>query len=214
MADNTLQFDWINLIKWELDALFGDDPEVFVAGDLLWYPVKGDNKTRMAPDALVAFGPGKGYRGSYKQWEEQDIAPQVAFEILSPGNRVGKMARKLAFYEKYGVEEYYLYDPDDFSFAGWLRDAETQRLFPIDLLEDNFTSPRLGVRFEASGNREMKVYRPDGTPFRTPLEVRQELDRIEAENVRIAAERDAATAKNELLAAKLRELGIDPETIL
>ena len=212
MSDNTLQFDWINLIKWELDALFAADPAVFVAGDLLWYPVEGDNKTRMAPDAMVAFGPGKGYRGSYKQWEEQNIAPQVAFEILSPGNRTGKMARKLAFYEKYGVEEYYLYDPDDFSFVGWLRDAQTQRFSPIDPA-DGFVSPRLSVRFDAPGDREMVIYRPDGTPFRTPLEIRQALERMEGERDAVAAERDVVAADRDRLAAKLHDLGIDPATL-
>ena len=60
MADNTLQFEWIVTIKEGLDDLFRDDPNVFVAGDLLWYPVEGDPKTRMAPDALVAFGRPKG----------------------------------------------------------------------------------------------------------------------------------------------------------
>ena len=55
MADNTKQFRWIATIVGGLDALFADDPDVFVAGDLLWYPVEGDNKTRTAPDALVAL---------------------------------------------------------------------------------------------------------------------------------------------------------------
>lgn len=36
MADNTKQFEWIVLIKKNLDLLFQDDPNVFVAGDLLW----------------------------------------------------------------------------------------------------------------------------------------------------------------------------------
>ena len=44
---------------------------------LLWYAVEGDNKIRQAPDAMVAFGRPKGYRGSYRQWEEGGIAPQV-----------------------------------------------------------------------------------------------------------------------------------------
>src|SRR5438309_5827087 len=69
MADNTLQFRWIVTIKEGLGVLFMDRPDVFVAGDLLWYPVEGDPKTRIAPDALVAFGRPKGERGSYKQWE-------------------------------------------------------------------------------------------------------------------------------------------------
>ncbi len=88
MADNTKQFGWIVTIKENLELLFADDPNVFVAGDLLWYPVYGDNKTLQAPDAMVVFGRPKGDRGSYKQWEEDNIAPQVVFEILSPGNRL------------------------------------------------------------------------------------------------------------------------------
>ncbi|MBV8313575.1 MAG: hypothetical protein JOZ53_01315 [Planctomycetaceae bacterium] len=36
MADNTLQFEWITTIKGGLEAVFRDDPNVFVAGELLW----------------------------------------------------------------------------------------------------------------------------------------------------------------------------------
>ena len=43
MADNTEQFNWIVKIKEGLEAMFADRPDVFVAGDLLWYPVEGDN---------------------------------------------------------------------------------------------------------------------------------------------------------------------------
>lgn len=88
IADNTKQFSWIVVIKENLDLLFADNPDVFVAGDLLWYPVEGDKTIRVAPDALVAFGRPKGDRGSYKQWVEDNIAPQVVFEILSPGNTI------------------------------------------------------------------------------------------------------------------------------
>ena len=86
MADNTKQFNWIVRIKENLELLFASNPNVFVAGDLLWYPVQGNNTLRRAPDAMVAFGRPKGDRGSYKQWKEDNIAPQVVFEILSPGN--------------------------------------------------------------------------------------------------------------------------------
>ncbi len=92
MSDNTLQFEWIVTIKEGLEAVFRNDPQVFVAGDLLWYPVQGNPKIRTAPDVLVAFGRPKGYRGSYRQWEEGGIAPHVVFEVLSPGNRPGARA--------------------------------------------------------------------------------------------------------------------------
>jgi hypothetical protein len=91
MTDNTLQWDWMVKIVGELREVFAGQ-DVFVAGDLLWYPVKGDPKTVAAPDAMVAIGRPPGYRGSYKQWEEAGIAPQVVFEILTPGNSREEMA--------------------------------------------------------------------------------------------------------------------------
>lgn len=38
MADNTEQFEWIVLLKENLECLFAKDENVFVGGDLLWYP--------------------------------------------------------------------------------------------------------------------------------------------------------------------------------
>src|SRR5437764_5295934 len=135
MADNTLQWDWMVKIVGELREQFAGQ-QVFVAGDLLWYPVEGDPKTRTAPDALVAFGRPPGYRGSYKQWEEGGTAPQVVFEVLSPGNDAMEMADKLDFYDRHGAEEYYVYDPDRNRLAVYVRQGEVlRRVRPVD----NFT---------------------------------------------------------------------------
>jgi Uma2 family endonuclease len=145
IADNTLQFRWIVTIVEGLRALFRDDPNVFVAGDLFWYPVEGAPHIRRAPDGMVVFGRPKGDRSSYLQWLEDDIAPQVVFEVLSPGNTLAEMGQKFEFYDLYGVEEYYLYDPHSNDLSGWTRRDE--RLRVIEHIE-GWTSPRLGVRFE------------------------------------------------------------------
>jgi Uma2 family endonuclease len=144
MADNTRQFRWITTIKSNLDWLFANNADVFVAGDLLWYPVEGDNKTRQAPDVMVAFGRPKGERGSYQQWQEENIPPQVVFEISS-GNTQTEMTRKLLFYDRYGVEEYYIYNPDKNVLGGCIR--RENRLESRENL-DNWVSPRLGIRFQ------------------------------------------------------------------
>ncbi|MFM7424233.1 MAG: Uma2 family endonuclease, partial [Elainella sp.] len=133
MADNTAQFRWIVLIKENLEILFADDPLVFVAGDLLWYPVRSTLVDPTAPDVLVVFGRPKGRRGSYRQWQEENIPPQVVFEIRSPSNTDAALTRKQEFYETYGVEEYYLYDPDTNQLNGWLR--QHNRLLPIDTMQ-------------------------------------------------------------------------------
>ncbi|HEY1375857.1 MAG TPA: Uma2 family endonuclease, partial [Gemmataceae bacterium] len=121
MADNTRQFRYIVTIQGGLDSLFRDNPNVFVAGDHLWYPVENHPEIRVAPDVYVAFGRPKGDRGSYKQWMEGGIAPQVVFEVLSSKNTVAEMLNKLAFYQRYGAEEYYVYDPDRGVLLGYLR---------------------------------------------------------------------------------------------
>ncbi|MHC5825129.1 MAG: Uma2 family endonuclease, partial [Nostoc sp.] len=150
MADNTEQFRWIVLIKENLEILFADQPNVFVAGDLLWFPVKSRLISPVAPDTMVVFGRPKGRRGSYKQWQEDNIAPQVVYEILSPSNNADEMERKLEFYQTYGVEEYYQYDPDRYELKGWRRQGE--QLLPIAQM-DGWTSPLLGIRFVV-GNHE------------------------------------------------------------
>lgn len=209
MADNTKQFRWIVVIKENLELLFADDENVFVAGDLLWYPVEGDRKTRKAPDAMVVFGRPKGDRGSYKQWEEDNIAPQVVFEILSPGNRLTEMMQKLEFYDDFGVEEYYIYDPDRVDFTGWIRSGDTLKV--IDSSQD-WVSPRLQIRFEITPTT-LVIYRPDGERFYTFVELGQL--RQEAENARQEAENRAQSAENTIKNAisRLLAMGLTPEQV-
>jgi len=166
MAENTLQYQWITTIVTDLRHLFADNPAIFVAGDLFWYPVQGNGDLRMAPDAMVAFGRPKGDRGSYRQWEEGGVAPQVVFEVLSPGNRAGGMREKLDFYDQYGAEEYYIYDPDRVVLLGYLR--KQGRLAAIEPMNGH-VSPRLRIRFEMSEGG-LTIFRPDGKPFITPEE--------------------------------------------
>jgi Uma2 family endonuclease len=207
MAENTLQFKWIVVIKEGLEAVFRNDENVFVAGDLFWYAVEGQPKIRTAPDTLVALGRPKGHRGSYKQWEEAGVAPQVVFEVLSPGNRRAEMDRKFRFYEAYGVEEYYIYNPDNGDLLGWRR--EGQNLVKIPDMKGH-TSPHLGIRFEpGQGADNLAIIGPDGQRFQTFLEIIEQRDderqKFEVERQRADAEHQRA----ERLAAKLRELGVE-----
>lgn len=220
MADNTKQFRWIVLIKENLDALFAEDEAVFVAGDLLWYPVEGRPDIRVAPDVLVAFGRPKGDRGSYRQWQEENIAPQVVFEILSPGNTTKEMSRKLLFYNHYGVEEYYIYNPDRNELTGLIR--EEGELTPLDDLE-NWISPRLGIRFELTPST-LNLYDGENNLFLSPLELRKALrqeqvrvgqEKLKAEQEKTRAEQEKLRAEQEKsraerLTAQLKALGIDP----
>jgi Uma2 family endonuclease len=207
IAENTLQFRWIVTIKEGLEALFRERPDVFVAGDFFWYPVEGDPRIRVAPDAMVVFGRPKGDRGSYLQWEESGIAPQVVFEVLSPGNRAWEMEQKLLFYERYGVQEYYVYDPELIELSGWQREKDELREIPQ---MNGWTSPLLGIRFVLAPTT-LEIYGPDGRRFLTYLELVEQRDQIAHERDQIAHERDAERQRAEELAARLRAMGIEPD---
>jgi Uma2 family endonuclease len=162
MADNTLQADAMTIIYNNLRAIFADDPNVFVAMDLLWYPVEGNPRIRVAPDVLVALGRPKGHRGSYKQWEEGGVAPQVVFEVLPPGNRTAAMNAKRRFYARYGVQEYYVYDPDTGLWQGWVRRG--RRLTRVRQMQ-GWRSPLLGIVFDKGFKENPGLRRPDGSAF-------------------------------------------------
>jgi Uma2 family endonuclease len=212
MAENTLQYEWIVTLKGGLDVTVDD----FVAGDLLWYPVRGQPTVRAAPDVMVVLGRPKGHRGSYRQWEEDNIAPAVVIEVLSPNNTVRELSRKLWFYEDHGVEEYLVFDPD----AGRLevRVRQGSELVLIATV-GGWTSPLLGVTWSVVG-KELVVTRPDGTVFesyetlhRRSMSERTRADtavaQLEAERERADAQRERADAAEARLQALLASLGQD-----
>lgn len=249
MADNTEQFDLITLIKTNLDAIFAARPDVFVAGNLFWYPVEGRPDIRQAPDVLVVEGRPKGFRSSYKQWEEEGVALQLAVEVL--GNYPKEMREKREFYEHFGVVEYIEIAPRNLSpkrpfptVKVWARDSVSEPL--VEVADAFGWRSRFGIYFEREG-AELFVVGPDGRRFTRfeaerqardaaeslaeteriraeAAEERAEAERIraetaeeraDAERLRAEAERqarDAAEERAKRLEARLRELGIDPET--
>ena len=234
MSENTEHYRWIVTIKENLEILYAADANVFVAGDLLWYPREKEPEEQtppsVGPDVMVILGVPKGKRGSYQQWMEGNIVPQVVFEILSPSNTSKEMREKFAFYQQYGVEEYYLYDFTRFALDGWQRRG--QKLEPI-LNMNGWVSPRLGICFVMT-TEDLEIYRPDGRKFLTSVEIegnwlreQQLREQTEVQLEQTALERDqerqrAEQAESELdrerqqrqhLIEQLRAMGIDPDEL-
>ena len=230
MAESTIQYKLIVKIKEGCESLFKDDPNVFVAADLLWYPVEGRIDISQAPDTMVIFGRPKGDRPSYIQYREDNIGPQVVFEIRSHNDSNTKMNKKLSFYQRHGVEEYYLYDPERNELEGWQRiEGDLEVIEPME----GWISPRLGVRFEL-GEDGLEIYRPNREKFLSYAELeeerlldrqrlQQESQRAEQADQRAEQADQRAEQANQIaeqanqiaqrLAAKLRKLNIDPDSI-
>jgi Uma2 family endonuclease len=180
MADGDIQWNWIVYVKLGFEAVYEEATKTYITGDTFWYPVQGEPGTVQAPDTMIVLGRPKGERGAYLQWKEDNIPPQIVFEIWSPSNHQPEMEGKRQFYEKYGVEEYYEYDPKRVRLRGWRR--EGTKLEEIPKMA-GWVSPLTGVRFELERRekgRELKLYEPDGKPFLTYLELRQARKTAEA----------------------------------
>ena len=223
MAENTRQFEWIVKFKLGLEKTT-EGQDNFVAGDLFWYPVEGQPSIRLAPDVMVALGRPKGHRSSYLQWREDFIAPQIVIEILSPGNRPPEMKNKLKFYENFGVEEYYIYDPDRNILSIYTRKGKDLIKKPSSLRK--WQSPLLKIKLYWT-KETLKIFHPNDEPFLSYMEL-VKLNRLAVLNLEeqlektVAAKQRADSAEQradnaeqraELLAKKLKELGFNPDAI-
>ena len=224
MAESTLQWDWIVLLKHNIERILKYSDHSLVASDNLIYPVRGNIRICIAPDCYIAFGRPRGVRGCYKLWLEDNVFPQVTMEVLSPSNTLREMEAKRVFYETYGVEEFYIIDPEDNSVMIFIR--QNNELVPIEKPME-FVSPRLGIHFKVNDQQELQVVGSDDQVFysyRQSDEIAEaERGRAEIERERAYQERqkaeverqkaEAAVSANFKLAAKLRELGIDPDSV-
>jgi Uma2 family endonuclease len=209
MSESTEQYRWIVVLKENLELLLLDRVDVFIAADLAWYPVQVDVPPApcQAPDVMVVFGRPRGARRSYLQWKEANVGPQVVFEILSASNKtrqgIEKMDYKFQFYERHGVEEYYIYDPDEFTLEGWQRRED--QLVEIPRMS-GWVSPRLGIHFNWQPRRELVLYDSDGRQFSSFVELGQQVRQAQQQ---IGAERSRAEqAELAMQAAVPRLLGL------
>ncbi|MCA2716700.1 MAG: Uma2 family endonuclease, partial [Microcystis sp. M169S2] len=118
--------------------------------------------------------------------------------------------------QRYGVEEYYLYDPDSHNFQGWWRQEGLLSSIPEI---KGWVSPRLNIRFELREDG-LEIYGLDGQKFLTSIELSQkaeqaslqlEQERLKAEEASLQLEQERLKA--ERLAEYIRSLGIDPDTL-
>lgn len=198
-AQNPKQYNIIVTLETNISHLYAADESVWIGKDQFWYPVENSTQITQAPDVFVVFGRSKIYRPVYKQWEEGNVPPQVVIEVLSPKNTRLEMIRKLAFYERYGAEEYIILDPDfrieKTGIGVYLR---TQRgiLARQTLNTPDFVSPRLQVRFTAEKQKkDLCFYYPNGRPFEPADGLISRMFRREQEKE--AALRETAEARKE-----------------
>ena len=139
------------------DGYFEDDPDVYVSGNLLIYYVEGHPEECVAPDVFAVRGVEKKLRPIYKVWEEGK-GPDVVVEVTSPSTHREDLQEKRTLYERLGVREYFIFDPEGRRFQppfrGYRLEKGNLRPVPPDRVEGGKTVYRsevLGLELHGGG---------------------------------------------------------------
>ena len=140
----------------------------------------------------------------------------MGLDIPVDGTTMAQLLTNVQFYDRYGVEEYYVYDPvseaspggNRVDLTGWQR--QNGSLQEISAMQ-GWVSPRLGIRYQFAA--ELEILLPNGQRFLSFQEVAAEA-KLARESASLEQQRtDLERQRADLLAAKLIELGIDPNNI-
>jgi Uma2 family endonuclease len=178
---------------------------VAVAADLWWYPMEGRPDISKAPDVMVVLDHRAGERLSYKQGEENGRPPNVVFEFISKSNPADEMIDKLEFYSEMGCDEFFIDDYQRGSFHAFRRKGGPSLVQRPADPDGVWHSRSLGMTFGLDAHGRLWVRRPDGKLMESQRELARRAD--------AATQRaDEQAQRAERSAAKLRALGVDPES--
>lgn len=102
-----------------------------------------DSRNAVQPDIIVILNANKDIINPKGHIHG---VPDLLVEVLSPGNKDHDLSTKKALYEKFGVKEYWIVDPETRMFLGFqLKDAKYQK---VHEQIGRFDSELLGLKFE------------------------------------------------------------------
>jgi Uma2 family endonuclease len=195
--ESELHLEQIMLLLKCLKWLWRDRKDFYAAGNLTIYysPYQRKSEDFRGPDFFVVRGCEQRTRKSWVVWEEHGKYPNVIVEILSESTaNTDKGLKKTIYQDTFRTPDYFWFDPYTLEFAGFhLVDGEYQPLQAN--AQGHLWSQQLGLYL---GIHEglLRLFTANGQLVPTPEETAEQ-----------------ETQRAERLAAKLRELNIDPDMI-
>ncbi len=199
--------------------------DFFAAGNLTVYysPHQRKSQDFRGPDFFVVLGTEWKPRKSWVVWEEDGKYPNLIIELLSDSTaKTDRGLKKQIYQDTFRTPEYFWFDPDSLEFQGFeLMRGAYEPLQPdtSGWLWSHQLQLFLGVQ-----DNQLRFFTPERQLVPTPSESAK-LEKQQAELAQQQAElaqqqtetaqqqAEAAQQQSSKLAAKLRELGVDPEAL-
>ncbi|MEZ2304426.1 MAG: Uma2 family endonuclease [Microcoleus sp.] len=215
----------MNVLIQSLKYQWRDRQDFFVGGNMfVYYSINQvKNQDFKGPDFFVVLDvDGTTNRDAWIAWEEDSRLPDVVIELMSPSTAEVDLTTKKDIYErKLKTQDYFVYNPKNpSSLRGWeLINRRYQSLSPNQ--QGRLYCESLGLwlgiwegQIENSQGTWLRFFDSDGNLVLMGDEAetqRAELERQQKEQA--IQQLEIEKQQKEKLAAKLRELGIDPDEI-
>ncbi|MBE9141177.1 Uma2 family endonuclease [Nodosilinea sp. LEGE 07088] len=183
----------IRLLRW----LWQDRQDFYVSGNITIYysPNQLKSEDFRGPDFFVVLGTERRSRKSWVVWEEGGKYPNIIIELLSESTaQTDRGLKKQLYQDTFRTPDYFWFDPNTLEFQGYhLLDGKYHELEPNERgwLWSHQLELYLGIQ-----DQQLRFFTPGGQLVPTPEETAQ-----------------AEHQRNDKLAAKLRELGVDPDDL-
>ncbi|GAL95328.1 MAG: Uma2 family endonuclease [Microcystis wesenbergii TW10] len=237
--ESDLHLQQIIILLSCLELLWQEKNDYYASGNLTIYYNEEQLKKRdfCGPDFFVVLDTEKRPRKSWVVWGEQGKYPNVIVEIISDSTaNIDRNKKKILYQNTFRTPNYFWFDPNTLELQGFrLIEGQYQAIAANE--QGYLWSEQLGL-YLGIFDRKLRYFTVDGqlvpTPQEAELEQRQAKERILLEKERILLEKEQALLEKERillekeqallekeqerqakekLAAKLRELGINPQTI-
>ncbi len=183
MAETDVHRNQINYLIESLKVFFENRKTPYVSGNIMFYYEEGNPYKSFSPDVMVCFDVLSGDRRVYKLWEEKQF-PQVIFEISSRSTWGEDLNKKWFLYQKFGVKEYYIFDPEyDYLpeplIAYRLKKDELRQ---VKIKNRRIFSEQLGLEIVDTG-KGLRLFDPESKEFIKTLEAAAEEIRFLREEI-------------------------------
>ncbi|MBD2566967.1 Uma2 family endonuclease [Anabaena lutea] len=194
-----------------LEWLWQNNNKFYASGNVTVYysPRQLKSEHFRGPDFFVVLGTERKPRKSWVVWEEDGKYPNVIVELLSDSTaKTDKGLKKQIYQDIFRTPEYFWFDPQNLEFVGFVLLAGKYQ--PIEPNSQGWLWSQQLELFLGVDQNKLRFFTAEGELVPTPEEVaKHEFARAEQEKQRAEEERQCS----DRLAAKLRELGIDPNTV-
>ena len=215
--ESSLHYMQLLILVTSLEWLWRDQNDFFIGADITIYFSRQQLKNRQfrSPHFFLVKDTEKRPRTSWVVWEEDGRYPDLIIELLS--NSTAKVDRNLkkSFYENSFPPEYFWFSPESLEFAG-LKLVGNQYQEIVANQEGYLWSEVLDL-YLGVANSKLRYFTSEGelvpTPEEAAIKIQKEARTAQNQAIEVERQLTAEREKSQLLAARLRSLGVDPDSL-